>query len=126
MPDAVLDVLAFKLVRTTLRIVARVNDYDVRIGKVKGSYVWHKHDETDEFYMVLEGELSIGIREDDGERFVHLGPHDVFVVPKGIEHRPTSLDGASVLLLEPAGTLSTGDYRGDIPSHIDSTIGHRA
>lgn len=62
--------------------------------------------------MVLEGELSIGIREDDGERFVHLGPHDVFVVPKGIDHRPTSHDGASVLLLEPAGTLSTGDYRG--------------
>jgi mannose-6-phosphate isomerase-like protein (cupin superfamily) len=105
------------------RIVATVNDYDVRIAKVKGEYIWHAHDNTDEFFMVLEGQLSIDVRDKDGERTVRLAVNDVFVVPKTVEHRPHSESGASILLFEPSGTVTTGNYKGDIPNHLDSTAG---
>ena len=106
------------------RIVTRVNDYDVRVAKVKGEYVWHSHEETDEFFMVIEGELTIGLRNGGVEHAVRLGRGDVYVVPKRREHRPMSADGASILMFELTGTLTTGDYQGDLPDHIDSTSGH--
>ncbi|MEZ0070564.1 mannose-6-phosphate isomerase-like protein (cupin superfamily) [Streptacidiphilus sp. MAP12-20] len=107
------------------RIVAAVNDYDVRIAKVQGEYVWHSHADTDEFFLVLDGELTIGLREPDAaERSVTLTRGSVFVVPRGVEHRPESATGASILMFEPTGTLSSGSYDGEIPDHIDSTTGH--
>ncbi|MFB4319220.1 cupin domain-containing protein [Actinomadura sp. 21ATH] len=106
------------------RIVARVNDSDVRIAKVEGEHVWHAHDGTDEFFLVLGGELDIALREDGSERSVRLGTGSVFVVPRGVEHRPSSPGGASILMFEPAGTLSVGDRHEAVPAHVDATRGH--
>jgi mannose-6-phosphate isomerase-like protein (cupin superfamily) len=107
------------------RILTTVNNYDVRVAKVKGEYVWHSHTNTDEFFMVLAGELIIGLRGAEGEREVRLDVGDVYTVPSGVQHRPASVDGASILLFEMSGTLTTGDYADAVPNHIDSTIGHR-
>jgi mannose-6-phosphate isomerase-like protein (cupin superfamily) len=105
------------------RIVTRVNDYDVRIAKVQGEHVWHAHDDTDEFFLVLDGELRIALREPSGEREVVLPTGSVYVVPRGQEHRPSSPAGASILMLEPSGTLTTGDAV-EVPDHVDATTGH--
>jgi mannose-6-phosphate isomerase-like protein (cupin superfamily) len=107
------------------RIVARMNDYDVRIAHVKGEHVWHSHDRTDEFFLVLDGRFDIALRAPDGsERTVRLTQGDTFVVPKGTEHKPSS-PGGSILMFEPSGTSTTGDrHEGDIPDHVDSTTGH--
>jgi mannose-6-phosphate isomerase-like protein (cupin superfamily) len=105
------------------RIVGQVNDYDIRIAHVLGDYVWHVHDHTDEFFLVLDGRFDVSLREDGGERTVTLHPGELFVVPKGTEHRPSS-PGGSILMFEPSGTLSTGDrHEGDIPAYVDSTTG---
>ena len=104
-------------------VVARVNDYDVRIAKVQGEHVWHAHDDTDELFLVLEGQLTIALREPAGEREVVLPTGSVFVVPRGRQHRPSAPGGASILMLEPSSTLSTGDAV-DVPAHVDATTGH--
>lgn len=109
--------------RWSPRILTQVNDWDVRLAKVEGIYVWHSHPDTDELFIVLDGSLDIHIRQSESETVVHLERHDVFVVPRGTEHCPDSPDGAAVMLLEPTGTLSTGDYEGDVPDHITSTTG---
>ncbi|MFF5989873.1 cupin domain-containing protein [Prauserella flavalba] len=106
------------------RILTQVNDYDVRIAKVAGEHVWHAHDDTDEFFLVLDGELTIALREPSGERSVVLPKGAVFVVPRGTEHKPSSKDGASLLLFEPTGTLSVGDRHEEVPGHVDATTGH--
>jgi mannose-6-phosphate isomerase-like protein (cupin superfamily) len=107
------------------RIVAAVNDYDVRVAKVAGEHVWHAHDHTDEFFMVIDGEFHIAMRDEDGsERTVTLHTGDIFVVPRGTTHRPSS-PGATIMMFEPTGTVSTGDRHDPIPEHVDSTTGHR-
>ncbi|MCF3180219.1 cupin domain-containing protein [Streptomyces polychromogenes] len=106
------------------RIVTRVNDYDVRIAKVEGEYIWHAHDDTDEFFLVLDGELHISLREPDGERTVLLPQGAVFTVPRGTEHKPHAPSGAAILMFEPTGTPTVGDRHDAIPDHVDSTIGH--
>ena len=107
------------------RIVGQVNDYDVRIAHAQGEHVWHVHEETDEFFLVLDGECHVSVRDADGsESTVVLRNGDTFVVPKGTEHKPSS-PGGSILMFEPRGTSSTGDrHEGEIPDHIDSTTGH--
>ena len=106
------------------RIVTRMNDYDVRIAHAKGEHVWHVHADTDEFFLVLDGQFDIALRDADGnERTVSLRQGDVFVVPKGTEHKPYS-PGGSILMFEPSQTLTTGDWHeGDIPDHVHSTTG---
>ncbi|GGU13979.1 cupin domain-containing protein [Lentzea flava] len=106
------------------RIVTRVNDYDVRVAKVEGEHVWHVHDDTDEFFLVLDGELRIGLREPDGERTVVLGRGAVFTVPRGTFHRPSAPHGAQILMFEPSGTLTVGDRHDEVPAHVDATTGH--
>ncbi|MFD9797075.1 cupin domain-containing protein [Streptomyces sp. NPDC059070] len=106
------------------RIVTRVNDYEVRIAKVQGDHIWHAHADTDEFFLVLDGELRISLREPDGERTVLLPQGAVFTVPRGTEHKPSAPSGASILLFEPTGTLSVGDRHDEIPDHVDATTGH--
>jgi mannose-6-phosphate isomerase-like protein (cupin superfamily) len=108
------------------RIVGHVNDYSVRIAHAKGDHIWHVHEHTDEFFLVLDGQFDVGLRDaDGGERTVSLGKGDIFVVPKGTEHRPSSPLGASILMFEPRDTSTTGDrHEGDIPAHVDSTTGH--
>jgi mannose-6-phosphate isomerase-like protein (cupin superfamily) len=106
------------------RIVTRVNDYDVRVAKVAGDHVWHVHENTDEFFLVLDGELRISLREDGTERTVVLPRGAVYVVPRGTEHRPSSPDGASILMFEPTGTSTVGDRHDPVPDHVDATTGH--
>jgi mannose-6-phosphate isomerase-like protein (cupin superfamily) len=107
------------------RIVARMNDYDVRIAHARGDHVWHSHDTTDEFFLVLDGQFDVALREPDGSvRTVSLHQGDTFVVPRGVEHKPSS-PGGSILMFEPSGTSTTGDrHDGEIPDHVDSTTGH--
>jgi mannose-6-phosphate isomerase-like protein (cupin superfamily) len=107
------------------RIVTRMNDYDVRIAHAKGEHVWHVHDETDEFFLVLDGRFDISLRGADGsETTVVLNQGDVFVVPRGTPHKPSS-PGGSILMFEPSGTPTTGDrYEGEIPDHVETTTGH--
>ena len=109
------------------RIVARVNDYDVRIAHAQGEHVWHVHDDTDEFFLVLDGQFEIALRDPEvsgTSRTVVLRQGDTFVVPRGTEHKPSSR-GGSILMFEPSGTSTTGDrHEGDIPDHVDSTAGH--
>ena len=75
------------------------------VVKVKGPFVWHKHDDTDDFFLVLKGTLTIKMRDAD----VTLGPGEMFVVPKGVEHCPVADEEAHVLLIEPSGTPNTGN-----------------
>jgi len=106
------------------RIIGRVNDYDVRVAHTRGEHVWHAHDHTDEFFLVLSGQFNISLRDADGaERTVELRARDMFVVPRGTEHKPSS-PGGTILMFEPAGTSTTGDrHEGDIPGHVASTTG---
>lgn len=87
------------------RIVADFNGHDVMVVKVKGEFVWHSHPDTDDFFLVLRGNLTIRLRDGD----VHLREGEMYVVPKGVEHCPASEEGAEVLLIEPRGTPNTGD-----------------
>ncbi len=107
------------------RIVTRMNDYDVRIAHALGEHLWHTHTDTDEFFLVLDGQFDIALRDAAGaERTVRLRQGDVFVVPKGTEHKPSS-PGGSILMFEPSTTLTTGDrHEGEIPANVDSTTGH--
>ena len=87
------------------RTVALYNGHDVMVVKVQGEFVWHKHDDTDDFFLVLKGALDIHLRD----RVVSLGPGELFIVPKGIEHRPVAREEVHLLLIEPSGTPNTGD-----------------
>ena len=87
------------------RTVGQFNGNDLMVVKVKGEFVWHKHDDTDDFFLVLKGRLTIRLRDRD----VELGPGEVFVVPKGVEHCPVAEEEAHMLLIEPAGTPNTGN-----------------
>jgi mannose-6-phosphate isomerase-like protein (cupin superfamily) len=106
------------------RIVTRMNDYDVRIAHARGEHVWHVHTDTDEFFLVVDGQFDIALRDENGaESTVSLRQGDVFVVPKGTEHKPSS-PGGSILMFEPSQTLTTGDWHeGEIPDHVRSTTG---
>ena len=90
------------------RIITSYNDNDVMVVKLQGEFVWHKHDETDDFFLVLDGHLTIQLR--DGA--VELDPGELFVVPRGVEHCPRAVEETSVLLIEPTGTVNTGDAGG--------------
>lgn len=87
------------------RVVGQFNGNDLMVVKVKGEFVWHKHEDTDDFFLVLKGSLDIHLR--DG--VVTLGPGEMFVVPRGVEHRPVATEEAHVLLIEPRGTPNTGN-----------------
>jgi mannose-6-phosphate isomerase-like protein (cupin superfamily) len=106
------------------RIVARVNDYDVKVAHTEGEHVWHVHEHTDEFFLVIDGRFAITLRGPGGkERTAELSAGDIFVVPKGTEHKPSSPGGA-ILMFEPTGTLTTGDrHEGDIPAYVDVGVG---
>ena len=100
------------------RVLARINDYDVRIAKVEGDHAWHSHRDTDEFFMCLSGRFTIEMRDET----VVLDPGDVFTVPRGTEHFPHAAEGTRILMFEREGTATTGDDHGDI-SHLRTTRG---
>ncbi|PRB07538.1 cupin domain-containing protein [Microbacterium sp. MYb64] len=89
--------------------LASVNDYDVKVVKLQGEFVWHSHPETDELFLVVSGQLVIQLRDRD----VVLNPNDVFVVPRGVEHCPKAVGEVHAILFEPQGTVNTGDVGGD-------------
>jgi mannose-6-phosphate isomerase-like protein (cupin superfamily) len=93
------------------RTVTRFNGHDVMVVKLQGPFVWHKHDETDDFFLVLKGTLDIELRD----RTVTLGSGEMYVVPRGVEHRPVARDEVHLLLIEPTGTPNTGDARTAAP-----------
>jgi mannose-6-phosphate isomerase-like protein (cupin superfamily) len=92
------------------RTVATVNDYDVRLAKVHGEFVRHRHEESDEFFLVVDGELTL--RMDDGD--VVLRPGEVYVVPAGTYHQPVAAAETSILMFEPRSTVNTGDAGGEL------------
>ncbi|MGY3446294.1 MULTISPECIES: cupin domain-containing protein [unclassified Bradyrhizobium] len=89
------------------RTVAQFNACDVMVVKVEGEFVWHKHDDTDDFFLVLKGVLDIELRD----RTVTLKPGQMYIVPKGVEHRPVAREEVHLLLIEPTGTPNTGDAK---------------
>jgi mannose-6-phosphate isomerase-like protein (cupin superfamily) len=91
-------------------IVGFINDYKLQVVKVKGPFVWHKHEDTDDFFLVLAGRLTIHLRDRD----VELEPGEIFVVPRGVEHCPEAEDETHVLLIEPRDTVNTGDAGGEM------------
>jgi mannose-6-phosphate isomerase-like protein (cupin superfamily) len=96
------------------RTIAEFNGHDLMVVKLKGAFVWHKHDDTDDFFLVLKGRITIQMRAGN----VTLGPGELFVVPKGVEHCPVAEEEAHVLLIEPTGTPNTGNAATAAPRRI--------
>lgn len=91
------------------KVIAEMNDYQFKLVKLQGDFVWHQHAETDETFFVVDGELRIDLR--DGA--VTIGPGEMFVVPKGVEHKPFAAREVKVMLIEPRGVRNTGDAGGE-------------
>ncbi len=100
--DSVMDAVAEQW---SPRVLAEVNDYDVKVANVSGDFTEHAHDDTDEFFLVLSGRFFIDLPHGT----VELGPNEVFTVPRGVRHRPRASPGTRVLMFEPRGTVNTGD-----------------
>jgi mannose-6-phosphate isomerase-like protein (cupin superfamily) len=100
------------------RIVGALNGQHVKLVKFKGEFVWHKHDLEDELFFVLKGKFNMEFRD----RVVVVGENEFLIVPKGVEHRPVAEEEVAVMLFEPAGTLNTGDTRGDLTRPVPAVI----
>ena len=100
------------------RIVAEMNDYQFKLVKIKGDFVWHNHDDTDEVFIVLEGEMMIEFKDET----VELKEGEIFVVPKGVEHKPYSEKECKIMLVEPKGVVNTGDAGSDLTAPNDIWI----
>ena len=100
------------------KIIAQMNDYHFKLVKLKGDFVWHRHVETDEVFLVLQGSMRIDFREGSLE----LRAGEMVVVPKGVEHKPWAEKECHVLLVEPAGTVNTGDTGGDLTADNESWV----
>jgi len=100
------------------RVVAEMNDYQFKLAKLEGEFIWHKHDETDEVFYLIAGQLVIELR--DGN--VTLNAGDMYVVPKGIEHKPVAKAECQLLLIEPKGTTNTGNMDGELTAQNDVWI----
>jgi mannose-6-phosphate isomerase-like protein (cupin superfamily) len=94
----------------TPHLIAELNDQHVKVARLDGEFVWHAHEDADELFYVVDGDLTVEYREDaNREDAVHLGPGDLTVAPAGVEHRPVAHEETEVVLFEPAGTTNTGD-----------------
>jgi mannose-6-phosphate isomerase-like protein (cupin superfamily) len=100
------------------RVVAEMNDYQFKLVRIEGDFLWHDHAETDETFIVLEGQLRIDFR--DGH--VLIGPGEMYVVPKGVEHKPYAEREVRMMLIEPRGTLNTGEVGGERTAQNDLWI----
>lgn len=100
------------------KIVAQMNDYHFKLVKLQGDFVCHSHDDTDEAFIIIHGEMSIEFR--DGK--VELKAGEMFVVPKGVEHKPFAESECHIMLVEPTGTINTGDAGGDLTAEEDNWI----
>ena len=102
----------------TPKIITELNDYQIKIVKVEGDFVWHDHSNTDEFFLVIEGTLFI---EFEGET-MELNAGELYVVPKGVQHRPYALEECKVMLIEPRGVVNTGEAESDLTASNDVWI----
>jgi mannose-6-phosphate isomerase-like protein (cupin superfamily) len=100
------------------KVVAEMNDYQFKVVKIQGDFIWHDHKDTDEAFIVVEGVLRIDFR--DGA--VVIGPGEMYVVPKGVEHKPFAAGEVQLLLVEPRGVLNTGDSRNGRTAGLDEWI----
>jgi len=96
------------------RKIAALNDYEIKLVKVLGEFVWHTHQDTDELFLVISGELTIQLREGD----VVLGPGEMYVVPRGVEHCPRAEVETAAMLIEPRGVVNTGDAGGPLTAVV--------
>jgi mannose-6-phosphate isomerase-like protein (cupin superfamily) len=107
----------------TPKVIAEMNDYQFKLAKLQGDFVWHKHDTTDETFLVIEGHLTIDLRDESlGNTAVHLGPGELYVVPKGVEHRPHAATEVKLLLIEPRGVINTGESTSNLTAANDVWI----
>lgn len=104
--------------RWSPKVVSEMNDYQFKLVKVKGDFVWHDHQETDEVFIVIEGEMTIAFR--DGE--VQLSSGEMYVVPKGVEHKPYAKKECHIMLVEPKGVVNTGDSHSELTAENDVWI----
>ena len=100
------------------KVIAEMNDYQFKLVKILGQFVWHHHEDTDEVFIVIKGAMSIELRD----KTVHLGEGELFVVPKGVEHKPFAEKECHVLLVEPRGVINTGNTDGELTSENDIWI----
>jgi mannose-6-phosphate isomerase-like protein (cupin superfamily) len=94
------------------KIVGEVNDAHVKIGRLKGEFIWHRHEVEDEMFFVVKGNLVIRVRDPE-ERDISLAEGELVIIPKGIEHMPVSREESWIMMIEPKGTLNTGDVTSD-------------
>ncbi len=97
------------------KVIAELNDYQVKIARVQGDFVWHKHEDTDELFLVIEGELIIDFRDHS----VRLQAGELYVVARGVEHKPRAEAECKIMLIEPRGVRNTGDAGGDLTAEND-------
>lgn len=102
----------------TPKVIAEMNDYQFKVVRIEGDFIWHSHADTDEAFLVIEGQLRIDLR--DGA--VLLGPGELYVVPKGVEHKPYAEREVKMLLIEPRGVLNTGEEGGERTAQNDVWI----
>ena len=100
------------------RVIAEMNDYQFKLAKLQGEFVWHSHEDTDETFIVVKGHMGIAFRD----RTVELSEGDMIVVPKGVEHKPFSSEECHVMLIEPRGVVNTGDSGGELTAENDVWI----
>jgi mannose-6-phosphate isomerase-like protein (cupin superfamily) len=110
--------LAFISEHWSPKVVARLNDYEIKVVKVKGEFVWHTHDETDEIFLIVDGELTIQLRD----RNVVLQQGQLFVVPRGVEHCPIATGEVHAVLIEPVGGVNTGNSGGPLTAPYDDSL----
>ncbi|GEK11366.1 cupin domain-containing protein [Pseudoalteromonas peptidolytica] len=102
----------------TPKVIAEMNDYQFKLAKFKDDFTWHKHDDTDEVFLVIEGEMVIEFRDSE----IALAEGEMFVVPKGVEHKPSARAECKVLLVEPRGVINTGERIGELTAENDVWI----
>jgi mannose-6-phosphate isomerase-like protein (cupin superfamily) len=99
-------------------VVARLNDYEIKLVRLDGEFGWHTHDDTDELFLVLDGALTIQLRDGD----VTVGPGEMFVVPRGVEHCPVTAGEVRAMLIEPTGVINTGEAGGALTARFDDSL----
>jgi len=100
------------------KVIAEMNDYQFKLVKIKGDFVWHNHEDTDEVFIVIEGKMKIEFENET----VELNEGDMYVVPKGIQHKPNAENECKIMLVEPRGVVNTGDTQGDLTASNDVWI----
>ena len=100
------------------KVIAEMNDYQFKLVKIQGEFIWHNHEDTDETFFVIEGEMTIEFN--NGK--IDLSEGEMYIVPKGVEHKPYSNKECKILIIEPKGIINTGDKKGELTAKEDVWI----